>query len=103
MPPFEVKLQDFLIGVVRYFAATGSGAVQSMVMHENQHPVLSFLEVQFHHVHAHLNHGLNGRKGILRIIAPVSPVGHHYHILRMGILQGENYGIGPIGGFGKMR
>ena len=77
----ETELLELIQGVIAYKALSGGAAVDRPVVREHENAVLGELEVELHYVSAHPDDGLDGRDGVLRIIAPVASVAGHDHIL----------------------
>ena len=95
MCALEAQALDFRKGQVRHSGAlVGLGAehlgkiggtLHIGVVAEHQHGVRGHMDVQFHNVGPHADDAFNGRDGILRVVAPVSAVAGHHHILGLGI------------------
>ena len=87
MASFQVELQKFFVGIVAHGAVSSGGTVQRPVVTEHQNAVFSHLQIQFHHIHTHANHRLDGRNGIFGIVAPVTAMGNDDNILGIRVMQ----------------
>ena len=72
-------------------------------MAEHQDAVLGLFEIEFHHIDTHPDDGLDGRNGILGIIAPVAAMGNDDYILGFGIVDLGHDLFRPVAGIRRGR
>ena len=75
----QVELGNvFPIGVGNV-SASGRGTVQVMVVHQDKHTILGTLNINFQHVHSHLNGTLDSFQRVFGKVTPIGTMSHYNH------------------------
>ena len=68
---FQPELPKFFQCIIFRFTFPGSSAVNRFIMHQDEMPILCFLQIYFHHINPHVNAILNTLQRVFGSIAPI--------------------------------
>ena len=95
MARLEIQFFDVSQSHVGYFPLAVSSAVNRGIVHDNKLVVLGLMDVNFYHVHSHVNAVSVSLKRIFWCIAPISSMGYYQHIFGIGLIDFFGQFFGP--------